>query len=168
MLLIRRLLALYEKEWSRSEDLHDSLASAYQAQSLPQVALDRYLTPRLMDHQHDFLWLMNYADALDQNQQSDRAWRLRRHLLSQQWQTASVAAGGQRMTREQARRYWLTQEGMDATRRIARARLSLTQQPGDPALQVLRELLRLDQDAQDAQGNYSNAAAETEIGRAHV
>lgn len=161
---IRRLLALYEKEWSRSEDLHDSLASAYQALSLPQVALDRYLTPRLMDHQHDFLWLMNYADALDQNQQSDRAWRLRRHLLSQQWQTASVAAGGQRMTREQARRYWLTQEGMDATRRIARARLSLTQQPGDPALQVLRELLRLDQDAQDAQGNYSNAAAETAIG----
>ena len=33
-----------------------------------------------------------------------------------------------------------------------------------PRPQVLRELPRLDQDAQDAQGNYSNAAAETAIG----
>lgn len=158
---IRELLALQEPAWSASEDLHEALAGAYQALSLPQVALTRYLTPHLAERQGDFLWLMNYADALEQNQESDRAWRLRRHLLSQQWQAARQGANGERLSRAQARQRWLTEEGLDATRRIARARLVLMQQPGDPAHEVLRELLRLDS---DAQGNYSNAAAETAIG----
>ncbi|MBS0506543.1 MAG: tetratricopeptide repeat protein [Proteobacteria bacterium] len=158
---LRELLARHEPAWSAEEELHDSLAGAYQALSLPQVALTRYLTPHVAEHQGDFLWLMNYADALEQNQESDRAWRLRRHLLSQQWQAAQQGANGQRLSRAQARQRWLTEEGLDATRRIARARLVLMQQPGDPAQEVLRELLRLDG---DAQGNYSNAAAETAIG----
>ena len=158
---IRELLALHEPAWSGNEDLHEALAGAYQALSLPQVALTRYLTPHLAEHQDDFLWLMNYADALDQNQESDRAWRLRRHLLSRQWQAARQGQSGRRLSPAQARQQWLTEEGLDATRRIARARLILMQQPGDPAQQVLRELLRMDS---DAQGNYSNAAAETAIG----
>ena len=58
------------------------------------VELDRYLTPRFKAHENDFLWLMNYADALDQNQQADRAWRLRRHLLSREWQSAREGQGG--------------------------------------------------------------------------
>ena len=37
--------------------------------------------------------------------------------------------------------------GLDQTRRIARTRLMLTQRPGDAAIDVLRELLRLDRDA---------------------
>ena len=158
---IRELLAVHEPAWSTNEDLHEALAGAYQALSLPQVALTRYLTPHLAEHQDDFLWLMNYADALDQNQESDRAWRLRRHLLSQQWQAARQGPDGRRLSPAQARQRWLTEEGLDATRRIARARLVLMQQSGDSAQEVLRELLRLDK---DAQGNYSNAAAETAIG----
>ena len=158
---LRTLLATRELDWRADEDMHDALASAYQALSLPQTALDRYLTPRLQSHQRDFLWLMNYADALDQNQQGDRAWRLRRHLLSQEWQTARQGDGGQRLSPAEARRHWLTQEGLEQTRRIARTRLMLTQRPGDAALDVLRELLRLDRDAQDG---LSNAAAETAIG----
>lgn len=156
---IRKLLAVHESAWSADEELHETLAGAYQALSLPQVALTRYLTPHVAAHEGDFLWLMNYADALEQNQEADRAWRLRRHLLSQQWR--AVQQGGARPSRAQARQRWLTEEGLDTTRRIARARLILMHMPGDPAQEVLRELLRLDT---DAQGNFSNAAAETAIG----
>ena len=152
---LRQLLATHEVRWSADPELHDSLASAYQALSLPQTALDRYLTPQLHARQSDFLWLMNYADALDQNQQADQAWRLRRHLLAQQRQQMHAASAAE------ARQRWLTEEGLDTTRRIARARLLMTQRPGDPALAILRELLRLDQDAEDS---LSNAAAETAIG----
>ena len=157
---LRQLLVQHEARWSASSDMHESLASAYQALSQPQVALTRYLTPHLAEHEDDFLWLMNYADALDQNQQAERAWRLRRHLLSKEWQQARQ---GQHLGRAQARSQWLSQAGLDATRRVARARLVLSQNPGDPGLAVLRELLRLDRAAQDGSG-YSNAAAEAAIG----
>lgn len=131
---LRTLLATREQQWSRSSDVHDALASSYQALSLPQTALDRYLTPRFKDHENDFLWLMNYADALDQNQQADRAWRLRRHLLSREWQAARTGENGSRLTREQARQLWLTDAGLDQTRRIARTRLMLTQRPVTPPM----------------------------------
>jgi hypothetical protein len=158
---LRSVLATHERTWQRSEAVHDALAASYQALSLPQTALSRYLTPRFQVMQGDFLWLMNYADALDQNQQTDRAWRLRRHLLSREWREAQASAGEQKRSRADALKLWLSQEGLDQTRRVARARLAITQRPGDPAADVLRELLRLDR---DANGGYSNAAAETAIG----
>ena len=158
---LRTLLTTQERVWARDEDVHAALAAAYQALSLPQVSLDRYLTPHLQAHQGDFLWLMNYADALDQNQQSDRAWRLRRELLSREWQTARKGDGGARLSAAEARARWLTDEGLDQTRRIARTRLVITQRPGDPSLEVLRELLRVDG---GGRGTFSNAAAETAIG----
>ena len=158
---LRTLLTTYEMAWRSTPELHDSLAAAYQALSLPQTALDRYLRPHIQEHQNDFLWLMNYADALDQNQQTDQAWRLRRYLLSQQWQAARQRAAGPGLTNAQAREKWLTEEGLDQTRRMARTRLLLTQRPGDPALSVLRELLRLDR---NASSQFSNATAETAIG----
>ena len=152
---LRKLLATHEAEWSRDKEMHDALGSAYQALSLPSVALARYFTPQLAERQNDFLWMMNYADALDQNQEPDKSWRLRRHLLSSEW---AQAQQGRPMTRTQARAHWLTEEGLDTTRRLARARLLLTHKPGDPAFETLRELMRLDR---DAAGNLSNAAAET-------
>lgn len=155
---LRKLLATYEAEWSEDKEMHDALGSAYQALSLPSVALARYFTPQLAERQNDFLWLMNYADALDQNQEPDKSWRLRRHLLSSEW---TQAQQGLPMTRPQARAHWLTEEGLDVTRRLARARLLLVNKPGDPAFETLRELMRLDR---DAAGNLSNAAAETAIG----
>ncbi|QXL85863.1 tetratricopeptide repeat protein [Comamonas sp. NLF-1-9] len=157
---IRQLLAEREAQWSRSGELHEALAAAYQALSLPQVALERYLTPHLAEHREDFLWLMNYADALEQNQQADRAWRLRRGLLARQWQRLRQASGAEPRARGQAVQQWLAEQGLDATRRVARARLLMDQRPGDPALEVLRELLRLDE---GASGKLSNAAAETAL-----
>lgn len=158
---LRALLARHEGAWSRQTAVHDALASSYQALSQPQVALERYLTPQLQARQDDFLWMMNYADALDQNQQPDRAWELRRHLLRQQWRQLAHPPQGAPRSHAQVRAQWLTEQGLDATRRVARARLQITQNPGDPAHAVLRELLRLDL---DSQGQLSNAAAETAIG----
>ncbi|WP_083651067.1 tetratricopeptide repeat protein [Azonexus hydrophilus] len=153
---LRKVLATHERNWAKNPAMHDALASSYQALSLPQVALQRYLTPRTGDHRNDLLWMMNYADALDQNQQGDLAWRLRRLLLSEEWDSVR----GKDSLR-QARQRWLSEEGLDETRRIARTRLMLTQRPGNPGLDVLREMLRLDRSERDS---FSNAAAETAIG----
>lgn len=155
---LRKLLSVHEAAWSKNPEMHDSLGSAYQALSLPAVALERYFRPRIAANQGDFLWMMNYADALDQNQETDKSWRLRKHLLSEEWDKAHE---GKRLTRAQARQRWLTESGLEEAQRNARARLILQQKPGDAGLDALRELLRLDR---DAQGNYSNAAAETAIG----
>jgi len=158
---LRRTLASHELSWRANPALHDALAASHQALSQPQVALQRYLNPRVEGHQDDFLWLMNYADALDQNQQFDRAWHLRRHLLRQQWRQLAQQVPNAQGRPELVRAQWLTQQGLDATQRVARARLQITQNPGDPAYAVLRELMRLDL---DDQGQLSNAAAETAIG----
>lgn len=160
---LRHLLAAREPIWRTDPTMHDALASAYQALSLPQVALTRYLSPRISQHQNNFLWLMNYADALDQNQQSDRAWRLRRHLLSREWQETARASqpGKGRPTLLEVRQRLLTEPELDQVRRIARTRLLLTQRPGDVGLDALRELLRLDRGAEK---KYSNSAAEMAIG----
>ena len=153
---LRKLLGKFERRWSANTALHDTLASAYQALSLPRVALIRYLTPRLDSHRHDLLWMMNYADALDQNQQSSLAWRLRRQLLSREWNAAEKrgAVAGDRD-------YWLSEPGLAQIRRIARARLILTQYPGNKALLTLRQLLQLDR---SHAGGISNGVAETAIG----
>ena len=60
---LRTLLATHEQQWSRSEEVHDALASSYQALSLPQTALDRYLTPRFKAHQGRLPVAHDYADA---------------------------------------------------------------------------------------------------------
>lgn len=80
---LRNLLARHEDAWAEDEALHDALAAAWQALSRPQRALDRYYTPRLREHRGDFLWMLGYADALEQNGDTDRAWRLREALLKQ-------------------------------------------------------------------------------------
>ncbi len=139
---LRQLLRAYEALWQRDEDMHDALAAAYQILSQPQTALDRYLTPRLAAHAGDFLWLMAYADALEQNQLADRAWRLRRFLLVSE-RSAAVAAD----PAQGDRRRWIQAAGEDAARRLARTRLLISQERGDAALAALRELLRLDRQA---------------------
>lgn len=150
---LRKLLGRHESAWQRNPALHDSLAAAYQALSQPKVALTRYLKPHLNERRDDFLWLMNYADALEQDQRSDQAWRLRRWLLSNEWQAAGRPS--------KANGDWLSDKNLDNARRIARARLILTQRRGDPALATLRELLRLDR---NGNAKLSDAAVETAIG----
>lgn len=156
---LRELLAVHEPQWAQDREMHDTLAAAYQVLSLPQIALDRYLQPRLNAHRDDFLWLMAYADALDQNQQSDQAWRLRQQLLLEAWQQHRAAGQGETLGERRSR--WLTEQNLDAVRRQARARLLMTQHKGDAGFSALRELLRLDRQGRE---KLSDAAAETAIG----
>jgi hypothetical protein len=158
---LRRMLFRREPVWRRNPETHDGLAAAYLALSRPKVALDRYLTPHLGEHKRDFLWLMNYADALDQNQESDRAWRLRRQLLNDEWHSQRTAAAKGKESLKSLRKGWLSSPSLDQTRRLARTRLLMTQRSGDTGLDALRELLRLDRDVEK---KYSNAAMDTAIG----
>jgi predicted Zn-dependent protease len=141
---VRRLLARHEREWAADPAMHDALGAAWQSLSLPQYALERYLTPHLREHRGDFLWLMNYADALEQNRQSEQAWSLRRALLrrSQANRRVAAAVGG---------------ELPPGVRRLAEERLRMNLTGGDERLGALREMLRLDR---DSQGRLSPAARE--------
>ena len=135
---LRRTLNKWESDWQGDPTLHDALGSAYLALSLPDIALRRYYTPHMHEHRDDFLWLMNYADALEQNQETDRAWQLRQYLLAQERQRSS-------------RQTWLrdlTDEESLEMRRVARARLIIAQKQGDAGLAILRELLRLDREGE--------------------
>lgn len=129
-----------EPRWQGDSTLHDTLAAAWLTLSRPQLALNRYLTPNLASHRDDFLWLMNYADALEQNGEVDRAWQLRAHLMRAE-------------SRGVKRQDWLKNLDQDAARRVARARLSIAQNPGDPGLAALRQLLRLDRETDGKPGN---------------
>lgn len=130
-LALQTLLARHEARWAHEPDLHDALGAAWQALSRPQVALERYWQPRAAAHRGDFLWLMNFADALEQNGEVDRAWRLRESLMRQRTLPAGSGSAA----------------ALDETRRIARLRLMRSQRPGDASLALLRELLRLDRGA---------------------
>jgi polysaccharide biosynthesis protein PelB len=125
---LRELLRRHEQAWARDEALHDVLAAAWQALSRPQVALDRYLLPRFAAHRDDFLWMMNVADALEQNQDIDRAWRLRERM----WRMERPKIGA------------LAADEISQLQRMARVRLARAQQPGDASHALLREVLRMD------------------------
>ena len=121
---LHTLLAAHETEWAQDESLHDALGAAWMTLSAPHVALERYLAPRMKTHREDFLWLMNYADALEQDRQSDLAWQLRAWLLRTRAQPVEIQT--------------------PPALRAARVRLQMSLEPGDPALTSLRTLLRLD------------------------
>lgn len=125
---LRELLARHESAWARDPALHDALAASWQALSRPQIALERYMLPRFGARRGDFLWMMNVADALEQNQDVDRAWRLRQAL----WQ------------RERPKLTDVAADDIGQLQRLARVRLARAQQPGDASHALLREVLRLD------------------------
>jgi tetratricopeptide (TPR) repeat protein len=79
----------------------------------------------------DYLWLLNYADALEQNNQPDIAWRVRRHAWIQ------VRAELAKLKRDLRAPLPLLQ---------AQARLAAQSTPGDPSLAVIRNLLRQDEE----------------------
>lgn len=150
-LALSNLLARVESNWAQDLEMHDALSAANQNLSRPAVALQRYLQPQLQRKQEDFLWMMSYADALEQNQQADLAWRLRRELwLKQQ----AKEPKGKRSAQE-----WLTPQALDKVQRQARIRLTLNRAYGDDEMALMRELMR--QDLQTSGRNeYSPEAKE--------
>ncbi|CAM4047506.1 tetratricopeptide repeat protein [Comamonas aquatilis] len=153
---LKSLLARVESSWAQDSSMHNALAAANQSLSRPTVALQRYLQPHRADNSDDFLWMMSYADALEQDQQADLAWRLRRELWLQQLQR-TPAPKGKNPTRE-----WLTPEGLSKVQQQARSRLLLNQSHGDDELTLMRELLRQDLVSSNRK-EYSAAATELAI-----
>ncbi|CAB5665580.1 Uncharacterised protein [Delftia tsuruhatensis] len=151
---LKLLLAAAEPVWARDADMHGALAAAYMTLSRPAIALERYLKPHRMEHADDFLWMMQYADALEQNQQADLAWSLRQQL----WERERARARAQDGKAAGAARRWLTAEGLEEVQRQARGRLMLFQSQGDGELALLRELLRMD--LEGGRREHSAAAAE--------
>jgi hypothetical protein len=78
----------------------------------------------------DYLWLMNYADALEQDNQPDMAWRVRRHAWIKVRQ--EIAKTGPK-----------NPPPLDLLQ--AQARLATMNAPGDQSLVVMRNLMRQDQ-----------------------
>lgn len=137
---LKALLATQEALWALDVRLHDALAAAWQTLSLPRNALVRYLSPRLAQHRGDFLWLMNYADALEQDQQGELAWRLRQKLWLERPRSAQANI-------------------VETARREAKARLLLSRSPGEHALAALRDVLRLDRAAGADKGGVADELA---------
>ncbi|MGE8401789.1 MAG: tetratricopeptide repeat protein [Delftia tsuruhatensis] len=154
---LKLLLAAAEPVWARDADMHGALAAAYMTLSRPAVALERYLKPHRTEHADDFLWMMQYADALEQNQQADQAWNLRQQL----WQREKARTRAQQGPSADAARRWLTAEGLDEVQRQARSRLMLFHTQGDAEFALMRELLRMD--LQGGRREHSAAAAELAI-----
>ena len=84
----------------------------------------------LKSNPDDYLWLLNYADALEQNNQAEMAWRVRRHAWLKVREAKAAIAADARPPLE------LLQ---------AEARLALQELPGDAGLAVVRNLLRQDE-----------------------
>ncbi|MBI4754751.1 MAG: tetratricopeptide repeat protein [Betaproteobacteria bacterium] len=141
---LRLLLQLHEREWAADPQMHDALAGARLALSEPQAALG-YLAPQLRQRRRDFLWMMLYADALEQNGEADRAWLMRQQLWRERAADRPAMVAG------------IKPAELERLRRAARARLVLAGDPGDASMAVLRELLRAD--AADPRA-YSAAARE--------
>ncbi len=130
---LRQRLAAWEPRLARDARWHDMLGAAYQTLSMPAIALERYLLPQAERRRDDLLWALNLADALEQNGQPDQAWRIRRALWSK--------------LKPSADRSWLEKAPFNDMQRIARIRLSMSLDPGDRSLALIRELMRQDRNA---------------------
>lgn len=128
---LRKLLGRVERDWSRDPDLHDALAAAHVALSEPRAALT-YLTPQLPSRKNDFLWVMQYAETLEQNGEVDRAWQLKQAI----WKKAAWRINGARRD--------APPQALEAALRAARMRLAAAGRGGDGHFALLRTLLRGD------------------------
>jgi hypothetical protein len=137
---LRRLLVVETPQGLKDNAYWPALASGWMALDEPARALP-YFARLAQASPGDFLWLVAYADALEQDGQLNAADRVRRHA----WAIARRAAP----SRDKA----------DRRQREQYARLALQQAPGDPALRVLRDLLRQDSASSDAPGESERRAA---------
>lgn len=100
-------------------------AAAYHVLDQPAEAVAFY-SRQLKNAGQDYLWLLNYADALEQSGQAGMAWRVRQHA----WR--------------ELRRSKAAVDKPDSPQMLAAARLALQNAPGDPALAVVRKIMRQD------------------------
>lgn len=104
-----------------------AFAAAYQVLGQPARAV-AYYTRQLKQGGQDFLWLVNYADALEQDSQAGMAWRVRQHAWLQLRLNPPGAAVALPFTPDM----------------LAAARLAMLAYPHDPGLALVRSVLRQD------------------------
>lgn len=104
-----------------------ALAAAYQVLDQPSRAV-AYYTRQLKQGGQDFLWLVNYADALEQAQQAGMAERVRRHA----WLQLREQLSGKPVKLPYSQDM------------LAAARLAMLNYPNDPGLALVRSVLRQD------------------------
>ncbi|MDO8988993.1 MAG: tetratricopeptide repeat protein [Sideroxyarcus sp.] len=122
--MIARLVARGDHE---NPDYWGALAAAYQVLDQPARAA-AYYARQLKHSGQDFLWLVNYADALEQARQAGMAARVRRHA----WLKLRRNLSGKPVALSYA------------PDMLAAARLSMLNAPGDPASALVRSVLRQD------------------------
>jgi len=103
------------------------LAASYQALDQPSRAV-AYYTRQFRQGEQDFLWLMGYADALEQVRQAGMAARVRRHAWLQARADMADKSSGQLYSQQM----------------LAAARLAMQNDPGDAAVTLVRAVLRQD------------------------
>jgi hypothetical protein len=128
-----------------------AMAAAYQVLDQPANAV-AYYTRQLKKQGNDFLWLVNYADALEQNRQSGQALRVRRYA----WLQLRGKLSGKPVKLPYSQDM------------LAAARLTLLNTPGDPASALVRSTLRQDrlleaEGQPDRSGNDLGLALATSI-----
>ena len=157
----KRELAALLREWngaaSTTATYWDAYAAAWQVLGEPRRSLP-WLARQASRRGGDYVWLTNYADALDEAGNTTMAWRIRRHAwaLARQ-QLGKTATPGSNTTDKDRR---------DAM--LAYARLATANAPGDAALSAMRRLLRQDSPASDntdpaGDGDRKLDAAATEL-----
>jgi hypothetical protein len=116
---------------ARNEHLNPAywggLAAAYQVLDQPTLAV-AYYSRQLRQGGQDFLWLVNYADALEQGRQAGMAERVRRHAWLQLRRRFSGKAVQLPYSPDM----------------LAAARLVQLNSPGDHAAALVRSVLRQD------------------------
>jgi hypothetical protein len=122
--LIERLVA---RGAQRNPAYWAAFAAGYQVLEQPQLALS-YFSAELKRQPQDFLWLVNYADALEQSGQRELASRTRRNA----WQQLRIQRPGATVSLP------LTADLQ------AVVRLIVLTKPHDPAHALMRSLLRQD------------------------
>ena len=107
----------------------DVYAAAYVTLGEPRRALP-FLARQAANRSQDYLWLVNYADTLEETGDAAMAWRMRRHA----WHSA----------RAQLAREPRADATVPRDKLIGYARLTTQFAPGDPSLAVIRHILRQD------------------------
>lgn len=121
------ILRIHARGAQRTPAYWGALAAAYDVLGRPQRAVF-YYSRELRGHRNDFLWLLNYADALDRNRQAAQAWRVRRHAWA-------------RLRNKLGKKPISVPLSPDM---LAAAQLEILNQPGDPSLSLVRSVLRQD------------------------
>ncbi len=104
-----------------------ALAAAYDVLDEPARSV-AYYSRQIKQYGQDFLWLVNYAEALERNREPGLALRVRQ----QAWSQLRRKLHGQQMTLP------------FSPDMLAAARLEIVNQPGDPSLALVRSVLRQD------------------------